>query len=59
MNSDTKEQYFYMQNKRCKVVANDQCITIQNELQPNCKFKFYLKLSLLEVILKKGERIFR
>lgn len=38
MNLDTKEQFFYIRNKRCKVVANDQCITIQSDLTPNCKF---------------------
>ena len=37
MNSDTKEQFFYIRNKRCKVAANDQCITIQSDLTPNCK----------------------
>lgn len=42
MNSDTKEQFFYVRNKRCKVVANDQCITIQSDLTPNCKSRFTL-----------------
>lgn len=39
MNLETKEQYFYIRNKRCKVVANNQCITIQSELTPNCEYQ--------------------
>lgn len=49
MSSETKEQFFYIRNKRCKVVANDQCITIQSDLTPNCKYGFCLLPHLLKV----------